>query len=71
MPISKVLIRGIAKSGRSHLAEYTTKSHPEVEIHGLAYSRSTRLNLESLRGKVIRHELEARHRPLNTDSYFN
>ena len=58
MQISKVLITGIAGSGGSYLAEYIAKNHPEVEIHGLAYSRSTRLNLESLGERVTRHEAD-------------
>lgn len=58
MQISKVLITGIAGSGGSYLAEYIAKNHHEVEIHGLAYSRSTRLNLESLGEGVTRHEAD-------------
>ena len=56
MKITKVLITGIAGSGGSHLAEYIANNHPEVEIHGLAYSRSTRLNLKILGNKIVRHE---------------
>ena len=56
MKISKVLITGVAGSGGSYLAEYISKNHPDVEIHGLSYSRSTRINLEDLRGKIIHHE---------------
>jgi GDP-mannose 4,6-dehydratase len=56
MKISKVLITGIAGSGGSYLAEYITSNHPEVEIHGLAYSRSTRINLKPLGTKITRHE---------------
>jgi len=56
MKISKVLITGIAGSGGSYLAEYIASNHPEVEIHGLAYSRSTRINLKSLGTKITRHE---------------
>ena len=58
MQISKVLITGIAGSGGSYLAEYIAKNHPEIEIHGLAYSRSTRLNLEPLGKKITRHEAD-------------
>ena len=56
MKITKVLITGIAGSGGSHLAEYIANNHPEVEIHGLAHSRSTRLNLKILGNKIVRHE---------------
>ena len=52
MKIKKVLITGIAGSGGSYLAEYIANNHPEVDIHGLAYSRSTRLNLESIVNKI-------------------
>ena len=58
MEISKVLITGIAGSGGSYLAEYIANNHPDVEIHGLAYSRSTRVNLEDLEDKVIHHEAD-------------
>lgn len=58
MKISKVLITGIAGSGGSYLAEYICKNHSEVEIHGLAYSRSTRKNLEGILNKVIPHEAD-------------
>ena len=58
MKITKVLITGIAGSGGSYLAEYIANNHPEVEIHGLAYSRSTRLNLEILGKKIDRHEAD-------------
>ena len=58
MKITKVLITGIAGSGGSHLAEYIANNHPEVEIHGLAYSRSTRLNLKTLGNKIVRHEAD-------------
>lgn len=58
MKISKVLITGIAGSGGSYLAEYICKNHSEVEIHGLAYSRSTRKNLENILNKVIPHEAD-------------
>jgi len=58
MTISKVLITGVAGSGGSFLADYISQNHPEVEIHGLAYSRSTRLNLETLGDKVTRHEAD-------------
>ena len=58
MEIAKVLITGIAGSGGSYLAEYINQNHPEVDIHGLAYSRSTRLNLEGLGERVIRHEAD-------------
>lgn len=58
MAISKVLITGIAGSGGSFLAEHISRNHPEVEIHGLAYSRSTRLNLETLGDKITRHEAD-------------
>ena len=58
MKITKVLITGIAGSGGSHLAEYIANNHPEVEIHGLAYSRSTRLNLKILENKIVRHEAD-------------
>ena len=52
MKISKVLITGIAGSGGSYLAEYIFQNHPEVEIHGLAYSRSTRRNLLEIKSKI-------------------
>ena len=58
MKITKVLITGIAGSGGSYLAEYIANNHPEVEINGLAYSRSTRLNLETLEKKIDRHEAD-------------
>ena len=58
MKITKVLITGIAGSGGSYLAEYIANNHPEVEIHGLAYSRSTRLNLKTLGNKITRHEAD-------------
>jgi len=58
MKIKKVLITGIAGSGGSYLAEYITNNHPEVEIHGLAYSRSTCLNLESIANKINRYEAD-------------
>jgi len=58
MKISKVLITGVAGSGGSYLAEYITKNHPDVKIHGLAYSRSTRINLEDLGGKIVHHEAD-------------
>ena len=58
MEISKVLITGVAGSGGSYLAEYIAEHHSKVEIHGLAYSRSTRLNLEAIGDKVVRHEAD-------------
>ena len=58
MKISKVLITGIAGSGGSYLAEYICKNHSHVKIHGLAYSRSTRKNLEGILNKVIPHEAD-------------
>ena len=58
MKITKVLITGIAGSGGSYLAEYIANNHPEVEIHGLAYSRSTRLNLKTLGNKITQHEAD-------------
>jgi GDP-4-dehydro-6-deoxy-D-mannose reductase len=58
MKVKKVLITGIAGSGGSYLAEYIANNHPEVEIHGLAYSRSTRLNLESIINKINQHEAD-------------
>ena len=58
MKISKVLITGVAGSGGSYLAEYISKNHPDVEIHGLSYSRSTRINLEDLGGKIVHHEAD-------------
>ena len=58
MKISKVLITGIAGSGGSYLAEYICKNHSHVKIHGLAYSRSTRKNLENILNKVIPHEAD-------------
>ena len=58
MKIKKVLITGIAGSGGSYLAEYIANNHPEVEIHGLAYSRSNRLNIESIKNKIDRHEAD-------------
>ena len=58
MKITKVLITGIAGSGGSYLAEYIANNHPEVEINGLAYSRSTRINLETLGKKIDRHEAD-------------
>mgnify|MGYP003960431537 CR=1 FL=1 len=56
MKITKVLITGIAGSGGSYLAEYIANNHPEVEINGLAYSRSTRINLKTLGKKIVRYE---------------
>ena len=58
MKITKVLITGIAGSGGSYLAEYIANNHPEVEIHGLAYARSTRLNLKTLDKRIVRHEAD-------------
>ncbi len=58
MKISKVLITGIAGSGGSYLAEYICENHPDVEVHGLAYSRSTRKNLEGLHKKITPHEAD-------------
>ena len=58
MEISKVLITGIAGSGGSYLAEYICKHHPNVEVHGLAYSRSTRRNLLEVESKVTNHEAD-------------
>ena len=58
MKIYKVLITGIAGSGGSYLAEYIANNHKEVEIHGLAFSRSTKLNLKTLEKKVTRHEAD-------------
>ena len=58
MKITKVLITGIAGSGGSYLAEYIANNHQEVEINGLAYSRSTRINLETLGKKIDRHEAD-------------
>ncbi|KMP12503.1 hypothetical protein UZ36_00030 [Candidatus Nitromaritima sp. SCGC AAA799-C22] len=58
MKISTALITGIAGSGGSYLAEYIAENHPEVAIHGLAYSRSTRKNLEGVHKKVIPHEAD-------------
>ena len=58
MKITKVLITGIAGSGGSYLAEYIANNHPEVEINGLAYSRSTRINLKTLGKKIVRYEAD-------------
>jgi GDP-4-dehydro-6-deoxy-D-mannose reductase len=58
MKISKVLITGIAGSGGSYLAEYICQHHPDVEVHGLAYSRSTRRNLLEVASKVTNHEAD-------------
>ena len=58
MKISKVLITGIAGSGGSYLAEYICQNHPEVEVHGLAYSRSTRRNLLEIESKINYHEAD-------------
>ena len=58
MKFSKVLITGIAGSGGSYLAEYICKHHPEVAVHGLAYSRSTRRNLLEVGSKIINHEAD-------------
>ena len=58
MNISKVLITGIAGSGGSYLAEYICQHHPEVEVHGLAYSRSTRRNLLEIDSKITNHEAD-------------
>ena len=58
MKITKVLITGIAGSGGSYLAEYIANNHPEIEVHGLAYSRSTKSNLEALGKKITRHEAD-------------
>ena len=58
MKIKKVLITGIAGSGGSYLAEYIANNHPEVEINGIAYARSTRLNLKTLDKRIVRHEAD-------------
>jgi GDP-4-dehydro-6-deoxy-D-mannose reductase len=58
MKISKVLITGIGGSGGSYLAEYICQHHPEVEVHGLAYSRSTRRNLLEIESKIFNHEAD-------------
>ena len=58
MKFSKVLITGIAGSGGSYLAEYICQHHPDVEVHGLAYSRSTRRNLLEVESKITNHEAD-------------
>ena len=58
MNFSKILITGIAGSGGSYLAEYIYNNHPNVVIHGLAHSRSSRKNLENIHTKVNIHEAD-------------
>ncbi|HIL26538.1 MAG TPA: NAD-dependent epimerase/dehydratase family protein [Nitrospinaceae bacterium] len=58
MKISKILITGIAGSGGSYLAEYIYENHPNVEIHGLAHSRTNQQNLKNILTNVKVHNAD-------------
>ena len=55
-----VLITGITGSGGSYLAEYITKNHPDVDIHGISrwHSTSASNNLENIKHNVSVHECD-------------
>src|SRR5438045_3659893 len=55
MTFRTVLITGIAGSAGSYLAEYLAKEQSHVEVHGIAGFRTSRDNLESVRGRVTVH----------------
>ena len=55
----RVLITGIAGSGGSYLAEYITRNHPNVEVHGISrWHSTTQNNLESIANQVSVHECD-------------
>jgi GDP-mannose 4,6-dehydratase len=53
--IKKVLITGITGFVGSHLLEYISDSHPDIEIHGLARWRSPLDNIYHMEGKYTLH----------------
>lgn len=56
----KVLITGITGMVGSHLAEYISKNHPSVEIHGLVRWRSPLDNIRHLQSSINLHQAELR-----------
>lgn len=55
----RVLITGIAGSGGSYLAEYITRNHPNVEVHGISrWHSTTQDNLQSIANQVSVHECD-------------
>jgi len=58
--IKSALITGVSGSGGSYLAEYITKNHPEVDLHGIGrwHSTSSNDNLSAIRSKLTFHECD-------------
>ena len=55
----RALITGIAGSGGSYLAEYITRNHPNVEVHGISrWHSTTQDNLQSIANRVSVHECD-------------
>ena len=55
-----ILITGIAGSGGSYLAEYISKNHPYINIHGVSrwHSTSDNDNLDNISSKINVHEID-------------
>ena len=55
-----ILITGIAGSGGSYLAEYISKNHPYINIHGVSrwHSTGNNDNLDNILRKINVHEID-------------